>query len=87
MENNTVVQKNETRTLNSDTVLKVTALQYLKETLSQERYEDCAELVRAAKMFGARPEEIREILTGNACGILRARDQLVTLKKSGGRRF
>ena len=87
MGNKTVVKNNETRTLNSDAVLQVTALQYLKEALGQERYEECAELVRAAKMFGAQPGQIRAVLTGNARGAQGGRSKLVVLKKNEGQRF
>ncbi|HOY08975.1 MAG TPA: hypothetical protein PLB05_02740 [Candidatus Omnitrophota bacterium] len=87
MGNNTVVKNNETRTLNADNVLKVTALQYLKEALAQECYEECAELVRAAKQFGAHPDDIRVILSGHARRVMGAQEKLVVIKKGWGRRF
>lgn len=87
MGNNTVVENNETRILNADRVLKVTALQYLKEALCQERYEDCAELVRAAKLFGAQPDDIRVVLTGFARVVMGAPEKLVVVKRIRARRF
>lgn len=42
--------------------VKVTALLYLRDALLQERYEDCAEFVRTAREFGAKPFEIQNLL-------------------------
>jgi len=39
--------------------LRLTALSYLKEALVKERYEECAELIAAAKRFGATQRDIR----------------------------
>ena len=39
--------------------LRVTALSYLKEALIKERYEECAELIAAAKRYGASVRDIR----------------------------
>lgn len=45
-----------------NTLLKITALQYLKEALIGENYEECPELITAALGFGARENEIRNLL-------------------------
>jgi len=42
--------------------LRLTALLYLREALQTERYEECAELIRFAKRFGARNGDIRSLL-------------------------
>ncbi len=87
MRNDTVLENNEARTWGADRVLRVTALQYLKEALAQEHYEDCAELVRAAKEFGAQPNHIRGILTGHGRRVTGAPQTLAVIKKGWGRRF
>ena len=45
--------------------VKVTALEYLKEALQKERYEDCWGIVEVAKDFGAENAEIWTII--NRC--------------------
>ena len=42
--------------------VKLTALLYLKEALQRERYEECSELIRVAKEFGAQDREVEELL-------------------------
>ena len=42
--------------------VKQTALLYLKEALLKEQYEGCAEIIAAAKEFGASANEIRYLL-------------------------
>ena len=42
--------------------IKLTALLYLKEALKKERYEECPELIRVAKEFGAQDREVEELL-------------------------
>mgnify|MGYP000949388961 CR=1 FL=1 len=59
MEKNRVFKKNK---ITRDEVLKVTTLLYFKEALLRERYEDCAELIRIAKGFGAEPGEVSGII-------------------------
>ena len=43
--------------------VKLTALDYLREALLKERYEEMKELVEIAKEFGADVWEIRKALT------------------------
>ena len=42
--------------------IKLTALLYLKEALTQQRYENCADLIAVAKEFGAGEFEIQDLL-------------------------
>ncbi len=51
----------------SDHMLKVTALFYFQEALHKEQYEDCVELLRAARQYGARKQEIRKIIAAYVC--------------------
>ena len=46
--------------------VKVTALEYLKEALHTERYEDCWQILEVAKEFGANNNEIWEVINRNA---------------------
>ncbi|MCB9772178.1 MAG: hypothetical protein H6754_06470 [Candidatus Omnitrophica bacterium] len=62
MENNLTIKGRENGQLNSNEVLKLTSLIYLKEALLAQRYEDCAELIRDAKGFGAEQVEISALL-------------------------
>ena len=47
-----------------DRTLKATALIYLEEALRNERYEECAQLIRNAQRFGAKPGEITSVIGG-----------------------
>ena len=44
------------------TALKITSLLYLKEALQKEQYEDCAGLIEKAKEFGARTDDVNQII-------------------------
>lgn len=57
-----VFTKKPNEPVNPDTALKATALIYLRDALLGERYEDCPELIRAAKGFGADSMEIRTVI-------------------------
>ncbi|MCA9401773.1 MAG: hypothetical protein KC713_09105 [Candidatus Omnitrophica bacterium] len=50
----------------SNRVLKATSLLYLKEALVNEQYEDCAELIQAAKNYGASFDEVKQVLDKEA---------------------
>ena len=63
MERNVVFNNGKTMTVSLDEMLKVTALLYLKDALFKEEYEGCAELIKAAKSFGARKSEVSKVLT------------------------
>ncbi len=62
MNNNAVANNQHNDAVAYDRVLKATSLLYLKDALLNQRYEDCAELIRAAKSFGAQPGEIGRII-------------------------
>lgn len=64
MNNNAVANNQHRDAVVYDRVLKATSLLYFKDALLNQRYEDCAELVRAAKSFGAQPGEISRVITG-----------------------
>ena len=42
--------------------VKLTALLYLKESLLNERYENCSDIIAVAKEFGAASFEINDLL-------------------------
>lgn len=62
MENNVLSRKKTNSFRLTDNVLKATALVYLKEALFRQKYEQCAELIRSAKEFGAGEEEVRGVI-------------------------
>lgn len=71
MNNNAVANNQPSDAVVYDRVLKATSLLYFKDALFNQRYEDCAELIRAAKSFGAQPGEIGRIIaevTGHNTG-------------------
>ncbi len=82
--NNAVENNRPSELVVYDRVLKATSLLYFKDALLNQRYEDCAELIRAAKSFGAQPGEISRIIaeaTGADTG------QNVAYRTKGKRRF
>lgn len=62
MNNNVITDDQENGLIAPDPVLKLTSLLYFKEALLDQRYEDCARLLEAAKGFGARPGEISGVI-------------------------
>lgn len=61
--------KQKDRTLRTSTIrfvkkdpIKLTALLYLREALIEERYEECAEIIKIAEDFGAQDFEIQDLL-------------------------
>lgn len=54
--------KEKDQVLSADQVIKVSALQYLREALYNEEYEKCGELVDAAKKSGASQGEISKVI-------------------------
>jgi len=59
--NNTVFTYNN-KPIAPDELLKTTSLLYFKEALRHQQYEQCAELIRSAKRFGARQAEIGRVI-------------------------
>jgi hypothetical protein len=70
-----------------DEVLKATSLLYFKEALFNEEYEDCKELVRLAKRFGARKGDIREVIADSNRGVRFGRGNGANKGKGGRLRF
>ena len=62
MNNNAVADNRHNDLVGYDRVLKATSLLYFKDALLNQQYEDCAELIRAAKSFGAQPGGIGRII-------------------------
>ena len=62
MRNNTVFTNTNNKPTASDELLKTTSLLYFREALRNQQYEQCAELIRSAKRFGARQSEIRKVI-------------------------
>lgn len=55
-------KRNKLKTIPRAKLLKVTALLYLKEALYKQKFEQCAELVQAAKRYGATTEEVHKVI-------------------------
>ena len=85
MRNNLFLNKNET--VVPDEILKVTSLIYLKDALINEKYEDCKELVRAARKFGAQQRDVRRVLAGYVRGMNVPQPFGITKKTRGGGRL
>jgi hypothetical protein len=49
-------------------IFKTTALLYVKDALYKQEYESCAQLISLAKKFGAKQEEIKEVLASHIRG-------------------
>lgn len=86
MNNNTVANNQRSDAVAYDRVLKVTSLLYFKDALLNQRYEDCAELIRAAKSFGAQPGEISRVIA-EVAGAESGGQNGANRNKAGRRRF
>jgi len=49
----------------ADVILKATALMYLQEALVNEGYEDAPDLIRQAYKYGAKRDEVRNVIERN----------------------
>jgi hypothetical protein len=87
MKENIVFKNEKDKTAARDAVLKVTSLLYLKEALFNEKYEDCKELIRIAKRFGARQGDIRSVITVSNRGVMVGRGNEANKGKGGRLRF
>ena len=87
MEINFTFNKEKEKKKTGDQALQVTALIYLKEALVNERYEECAELVRAAKRFGATQGEIKQTIVEGARGLKVGRKVEAPRERVGRKRF
>jgi hypothetical protein len=70
-----------------DVALRVTALSYLKEALVKERYEECAELIVAAKDFGASTRDVRVTIARAVRGLKAGGRGTVPVKRTFRKRF
>lgn len=84
---NFTFNKNANETENQDQVLQVTALAYLQDALANERYEECADLVKAARKYGAQGRDIQKVLADGAKRARFARTKEPARKQNGFRRF
>ncbi|OGX06290.1 MAG: hypothetical protein A2Z88_00580 [Omnitrophica WOR_2 bacterium GWA2_47_8] len=74
---------NKSALINNSDTLKVTALLYFKEALAQERYEECAELIQAAKNFGVEQDEVKGIINEHVAKFGLGRRNGANQKKAG----
>lgn len=68
MRNNTLFNGKKNKLRHTDNTLKQTALLYLREALRKDEYEDCAELIKNAKRFGALQAEITQLIASHIAG-------------------
>lgn len=84
---NFTFNKENNETESQDQVLQVTALAYLQDALANERYEECSDLVKAARKYGALGRDIQKVLADGARRARFARTNEPARKRSGFRRF
>ena len=60
-----IPQENEALDAQDSQLVKATSLQYLKEALADEAYEECAELIAIAKESGAFDDEVRQVIAAH----------------------
>lgn len=84
---NFTFNKDNQETNQEDQVLQVTALAYLQDALTNERYEECAQLVKAARTYGAQARDIQKVLAEGARRARFARTGDPVRRKTGVRRF
>ena len=87
MEINFTFNKKKEQAKAGDQALATTALIYLKEALTKEQYEVCAQLVRAAKGFGAPQSEIKQVLVEGARALKTGRKLEAPRERAGRKRF
>jgi hypothetical protein len=84
---NFTLNKNNQGEQQPDELLQVTALAYLQDALANERYEECAQLVKAARLYGAEGREIQKVLADGAKRARFGRAAEPVRKPAGVRRF
>lgn len=72
---------------NDNQLLQTTALAYLQEALANERYEECAQLIRDAKSCGTQAKDIQKVLSEAARRARFARTGVAIRWKTGVKRF
>lgn len=83
---NSTINNGPDQSARADEVLKLTALVYFEDALTAQRYEDCPELIRAAKSFGATQADIRAVINGYVGGIKTGRGKEPAKPALKGRR-
>ncbi len=84
---NFTLNKNKNEEQRPDQLLQVTALAYLQDALTNERYEECAQLVKAARQYGAQAREIQKVLVDGAKRTRFGRVVEPFRQQAGARRF
>jgi len=69
VKSNITFNNDKNNPITRDETLKVTALVYFKEALVKQEFEECAELIKAAKRFGAQQAEISDVIAEYARGV------------------
>ncbi len=69
MKNSVVLNGNVDGQFYANEVLKLTSLIYLKEALLTQQFENCAALIREAKIFGAQQKEISDVIAEALGGV------------------
>ena len=87
MKKNAVFNNKNNQWITPDETLKATSLLYFKEALLNEEYEDCEELIRIAKRFGATQSEISGVVAECNRGMKVAPECGAKGKKEGRLRF
>lgn len=62
MRNNMVFTNQNEKPQAPDELLKTTTLLYLKEALVKQEFEQCAQLIKTAKRFGATDADVKKVL-------------------------
>ncbi len=84
---NFTFNKDDQKTNQEDQVLQVTALAYLQDALTNERYEECAQLVKEARTYGAQVRDIQKVLAEGARRARFARTGDPVRRRTGAKRF
>lgn len=84
---NFTLNKNDNNEQKPDELLQVTALAYLQDALANERYEECAQLIKSARQYGAQGRDIQKVLADGAKRARFGRPSEPVRKQAGVRRF
>jgi len=84
---NAIFDNKDDQRITPDETLKATSLLYFRDALLKEQYEDCAELVRIAKRFGAAQSEISGVIAESNRGMGAGLENGVKGRNGGRLRF
>lgn len=87
MQFNFLTNNNKEKKETPDELLQITALAYLQDALAQERYEECAFLIKEAKRYGAQGRAIQQLIAEGARRARYGRPDLPVRKPTKARRF